>query len=102
MTLDHEHDVLITDRNIYDPEAEVYYTPMVCADGRVGYRVGRTDGRPDAETFIYFNPSRTDGPNDTPNVFLYIGENNDPAYDEPQHFYNLGPEAFGLDREDEA
>lgn len=87
--------VLLTDITVYDPAADVYYTPMVAKDGRVGYRVGRTDDRPDNETFIYFNPSLSEGPGDA-NVFVYIGIENDPAEDESQHFYNMDDEAFGL------
>lgn len=83
------------DRTVYDPAADVYYQPFVSDDGRVGYRVGRTDDRPDVETFIYFNPSDTEG-DDTPNIFIYLGGDNDPALDKPLHFYTLDREAFGL------
>jgi hypothetical protein len=82
-------------RTVYDPDGNVFYEPFISDDGRVGYRVGRTDDRPDAETFIYFNPSTTER-DDTPNVFVYIGIENDPNEDDPQHFYTLTKEDFGL------
>lgn len=87
---------LFSQFTVLDPAGHVVYTPFVADDGRVGYRVGRTDDRADAETFIYFNPSTTER-DTTPNVFVYIGGDNDPAHDEPQHFYALDREAFGLD-----
>ena len=74
------------EHTVYDPGVDVYYVPFVGDDGRVGYRVGTTDGS-DRETFIYFNPSVTDGDADEPNVFVYIGGDNDPAVDSPQHCY---------------
>jgi hypothetical protein len=84
------------EHTVYDPAGDVYYVPFVSEDGRVGYHVGRTDDRPDTETFIYLNPSTTESA-PTPDVFVYIGEHNDPSMDEPQHFYTLGREAFGLE-----
>ena len=84
---------------IYDPDGGVFYEPFIASDGRVGYRVGRTDDRPDAETFIYLNPSFSGGGDDTPNVFLYIGVENDPNEDEPQHFYTLDREDFGIEED---
>lgn len=86
---------LLREFTVYDPAGHVYYVPFVSEDGRVGYKVGRSDDRPDAETFIYFNPSTTEH-DDTPNVFVYIGGDNDPAHDESQHWYALDREAFGL------
>lgn len=83
------------EQTVYDPAGSVYYVPIINKDGRVGYRVGRTDDRSDAEVFIYFNPSNTEG-DDTPNVFVYIGGANDPGEDEPMHFYALDREEFGL------
>jgi len=74
---------------VLDPGSDVYYVPFISDDGRVGYRVSRTDGS--RETFIYFNPS--DSSSDTkPNVFVYIGIENDPALDEAQHWYALETE----------
>lgn len=73
-----------------DPGGGVYYIPFV-NEGRVGYRVVRPD--PYEETFIYFNPSlNTEAAPDDPNVFVYTGTHDDPALDEPQHFYKI---AFG-------
>jgi hypothetical protein len=82
-------------RTVYDPAGNVFYVPFVADDGRVGYRVGRTDERPDAETFIYMNPSLSGGA-PSPDVFVYIGVENDPAEDAPQHFYALTAQDFGL------
>ena len=79
---------------IYDPAGEVFYVPFVSEDGRVGYRVGRTDDRPDAEAFVYFNPSTTER-DTTPNVFVYVGDENDPTLDHPECFVALDPAVFG-------
>lgn len=91
-------DIVFTDVAVYDPFNDIYYQPFVAADGRVGYKIGRTDDRPDAETFLYFNPSTSDANNgdDTPNVFVYIGGDNNPEHDEPLHFYTIADEDFGL------
>lgn len=86
--------MIAREKTIYDHAGGVYYEPFISANGRVGYRVGRTDEFSDAETFIYFNPSSTEG-DSTPNVFVYIGIDNDPDIDEPRHFYTLDMEAFG-------
>lgn len=84
---------------IYDPANDLYYQPFVDEElGIVGFRVGRTDDRPDAETFIYLSPSCNDTSTpDDPNVFVYIGGDADPAHDNPEHFYTLDREAFGLE-----
>lgn len=73
------------DRTVYDPGGDVYYVPYVSVDGRVGYRVSRSDGR--AETFVYLNPSMTEG--GSPDVFLYIGIEDDPALDTPRRFFTF-------------
>lgn len=83
---------------VYDPAGDVYYVPFVSDDGRVGYRVGRTDERSDAETFVYFNPSTTER-DSTPNVFVYTGIENDPAEDSPEVFIALDAESFGFEDE---
>jgi hypothetical protein len=82
--------MLDTKKAVYDPASNLVYFPFIAEDGRVGYQVNTTYGDPDAEreTFIYFNPSDTSG-DDTPNVFVYMGEDNDPAHDEPMHFYAI-------------
>lgn len=73
---------------------DIYYTPFLTSDGRVGYRVTRVSEDMDGvevggeEEFIYFNPSdHSDG--DVPNVFVYIGGDNDPVMDAAQHHYLL-------------
>lgn len=96
--LEKTHDeIVFTDIAVYDPNNDIYYQPFVSKDGRVGYKIGRTDDRPDAETFLYFNPSVND-PSDPadPTVFVYIGVENDPAEDLPQHFYDITNADFGL------
>ena len=76
-----------TTKDIYD--GDFCYTPFIAEDGRVGYRVRyvvlATEGRADAETFIYFNPSVNHG-EDEPNVFVYEGIENDPVHDSPVVF----------------
>lgn len=78
------------DRTVYDPASDTAYIPFVSDDGRVGYRVIDTRAGGDREMFLYFNPSGTgEEPDDarSANVFVYIGGENDPAEDEPLHFY---------------
>jgi hypothetical protein len=87
--------ILHNELTIYDPSKNIYYIPFVASDGRVGYQIGRTDDRPDAEAFIYLNPSDSEG-DLVPNVFVYIGPENDPTQDESQHFYTITNEDFGL------
>ncbi len=72
----------------------VYYTPFIAPDGRVGYSVCEIDGSNGSrEVFIYLNPSASCEGGTPPNdVFLYMGIENDPAEDEPMHFYGIdGP-----------
>lgn len=82
------------EKTTYDPAGQVFYEPFVSDDGRVGYRVGRTDERSDAETFIYLNPNMTLFGEAV--VYLYIGTENDPTEDEAEHFYAMDEYAFGL------
>jgi hypothetical protein len=71
-------------------DGDVEYVPFVSEEGRVGYQVNDY-GVPVgvATTYIYFNPSHGPEQEDRPNIFVYMGENNDPAFDAPLHYYNI-------------
>lgn len=80
------------DRTIYDDD--VFYTPLIFADGRVGYSIRNHEGQ---EEFIYLSPSERHGGKaggQEPHVYLYIGSEGDPnsdaGMDFPQHFYSVG------------
>jgi hypothetical protein len=74
------------DLTIYDPDGQVFYVPFIAADGRVGYRVGRTDDMPDVEHFVYLNPSTGSDQPGKPDVFVYVGIENDPNLDEAVYY----------------
>lgn len=87
---------VFNDHAVYDPAARIVYTPFLSDDGRVGYRINYTVPADESEAagveqFIYFNPSISDG---DPDVFVYMGIENDPAEDEPQHFYAIDPPSY--------
>ena len=85
------------EHTIYNPKGDVYYVPFIASDGRVGYRVGRTDSRPDVESFVYLNPSTevdlADGSDGGSDVFLYEGLENDPMLDRTVVFVRTDLEA---------
>lgn len=66
----------------------VTYEPYTGANGQIGFKVNREDGR---HTFIYLNPSDHDSENE-PNVFLYIGSSGEPEHDSPEVFFTFKPE----------
>lgn len=88
------------EHTVYQPDSDTYLVPFIANDGRVGYRVGRVDHRPDVEAFVYFSPSevadRVEGENDDPCVFVYFGIENDPGEDAPEVFITYGRNALGI------
>ncbi len=70
----------IPEFTVYDTDRGFFYVPFISSDGRVGYRVARSDDA-SRETFIYLNPS-DGGMGEVPDVFVYQGIENDPSLDE--------------------
>lgn len=72
------------DRTTYD--GDVFYTPVIFADGRVGYSVRNHDGQ---EEFIYLSPGVREDASQEPHVYVYTGTSGDPNEDTPHQFYSV-------------
>jgi len=74
----------------FNDNDRVTYTPMVCPDGRVGYKVERPSGE---TAYVYLNPSDSSAC-PTPDVFVYSGPSNDPALDSSECYVAIDDMTF--------